>query len=68
MNPERWQQIKAALHEALELEAELRPAYIDRICANDLELRAELESLLTADNQAGDAFLDTPAAAGLDSR
>jgi non-specific serine/threonine protein kinase/serine/threonine-protein kinase len=62
VNPERWQQIKAALHAALELAPERRPAYIDRIAANDSQLRGELESLLAAHDQASDTFLNTPAA------
>lgn len=63
MNPRRWQQIKASLHEALELTPELRRAYIDRITADDAELREELESLIAAHDGATDEFLNTPAAA-----
>jgi len=62
VNPERWQQIKAALHDALELEPGLRPAFIDATAGTDSELRGELESLVAAHDQANDAFLNTPAA------
>jgi tetratricopeptide (TPR) repeat protein len=62
VNPERWQQIKGALHEALELEPQERQAYIDATTAGDRELRGELESLLAAHEQARDSFLNTPAA------
>jgi serine/threonine protein kinase len=62
VNPRRWQQIKAALNAALEMTPERRSAYIDEISAKDSELRGELLSLLAAHDQAGDAFLNTPAA------
>jgi non-specific serine/threonine protein kinase/serine/threonine-protein kinase len=62
MKPERWQQIKAVLHEALELEPEKRPAFIDAIAGGDSELRMELESLLSAHDQAHEDFLNVPAA------
>ena len=63
MNPERWQQIKATLHHALELQGESRLAYIAEITANDSELRLELESLLAAHDGSEDSFLNIPAAA-----
>ena len=62
MNPARWQQIKVALHGALDLNPELRSSYIDRVSADDYELRRELESLLRAHEAASAAFLDGPAA------
>lgn len=63
MKPQRWQQIKAALHQALELRPELRDEFLDKIGAEDAELRGELESLLAAHAEARDEFLNTPAAA-----
>ena len=63
MKPQRWQEIKAALHQALELRPELRGEFLDKIGAEDAELRAELESLLAAHEAARDEFLNTPAAA-----
>ena len=60
MNPERWQQIKAALHEALELDSEKRRAFIDAIAAGDSELRTELESLLSAHDHAHREFPECP--------
>jgi serine/threonine protein kinase/tetratricopeptide (TPR) repeat protein len=62
VKPERWQQIKAALNEALELPAQSRPAFIDKVAAADPELRSELESLIAAHCEASDEFLNTPAA------
>ena len=64
MNPERWQQIKVALDHALELEGAPRIAYIDQITADDAELRGELQALIVAHDEAGEKFLNTPAAAG----
>ena len=66
MNPPRWQQIKAALYSALELDPQVRLSYIDRISANDPDMRRELESLLVAYEGASLAFLEKPAP-GLDS-
>ena len=37
-----------------------RAAYLDRACGDDTQLRAEVESLLKAHEEAGD-FLETPA-------
>ncbi len=64
MNPQRWQQIKVALDLALELKGDLRTAYIDQITANDAELRGELQALIAAHDEAGETFLNTPAAIG----
>jgi len=63
VKPQRWQEIKAALHQALELRPELRGEFLDKIGAEDAELRGELESLLAAHEAARDEFLNTPAAA-----
>jgi WD40 repeat protein/tetratricopeptide (TPR) repeat protein len=53
----RAEQIFAA---ALEIaDASERRAYLDRTCANDQELRREVESLLSADSQAS-GFLEEP--------
>jgi serine/threonine protein kinase len=62
MNPERWEQASRILDIALELDPERRAAYLDEVCANDDELRQEVESLLRASAQAG-SLLDSPAMA-----
>ncbi len=59
MTPERWQQIERLYHDALELAPEYRPAFLDRACAGDDELRREVESLLAAHDEAG-TFIDKP--------
>ncbi|MDE2447499.1 MAG: serine/threonine protein kinase [Gammaproteobacteria bacterium] len=66
MGPERWQQVKAALGDAMALGEEARAAYLERLGAGDPTLRAELESLLQADAHAGTGFLENPAAALLE--
>src|SRR5262245_11794602 len=45
---------------ALELEPDLRPAYLDRACAGDPALRARLEQLLEAHQEPG-GFMGRPA-------
>src|SRR6266550_2838877 len=62
MNPERWQQASRILETALERNSDQRAAYLDEVCANDDELRGEVESLLAASAQAG-SLLDSPAMA-----
>ncbi len=67
MTPERWQQVDEIFQAAIELKAEERSAFIENACADDEELRREVESLITADEQ-GLSFVDEPAfqvAAGL---
>lgn len=60
MTPTRWQQVKSVLAEVLEQPPALRPALLDAACQDDPDLRAEVESLLAADQQAGE-FLNQPA-------
>lgn len=62
MNPARWQQIKSALFEVLELEVSLRRAHIETLGATDPDLRQQLQWLL-AEQQNDEDFLIEPAAA-----
>jgi serine/threonine-protein kinase len=48
MTPERWQQIEQVLSTILELEPAERKAILDRECAGDAGLRAEVESLIAS--------------------
>lgn len=66
MEPDRWQQVKGALGDAMALSGPGRAAYLERLGASDPALRAELESLLRADQDAGSSFLGSPAAALLE--
>jgi hypothetical protein len=60
MDPERWHQASIVLASVLERDPERRAAYLDEVCANDVELRQQVESLLAASEQAG-SLLDAPA-------
>ena len=59
MNPHRWQQAKQVLNEALDQAPAEQTAFISRACADDLDLRHEVESLLRAHHRA-DGFIETP--------
>src|SRR4026207_657412 len=60
MTPERWQQIKAVLEEALERDPLERESYLDEVCAGDSALRAEVEALIESHTRSGD-FIESPA-------
>jgi serine/threonine protein kinase/predicted Zn-dependent protease len=67
MTPERWQRVDEIFQAAIELKAEERPDFVDSACSGDEELRREVESLISADEQ-GLSVVDEPAfqaAAGL---
>ncbi|HKI00708.1 MAG TPA: protein kinase [Thermoanaerobaculia bacterium] len=57
---EQWERVEALFDEALELPAGERRAFLDQACAGNPELRARVEALLAADEEAG-GFLATPA-------
>ena len=58
MTPERWQQIKGVLDQALDLAPSERAALLDRVCSTDSSLRKEVEVLLASDEEAGAEFLN----------
>ena len=58
MTPERWQQVKTILEDALELDAERREGFPESACGADAELRDEVTSLLAGSDA---EFLDEPA-------
>jgi serine/threonine protein kinase len=60
MTPERLEKIGEILEKALLLDAQQRWKYLDEACANDSEVRHEVESLLASHMQAGSSFLNTP--------
>ena len=63
MSPDRWQRVETLYHAALELEPESRETFLSDACADDADLRYEVESLLSQ----GDAHtspLDRPAWSG----
>jgi hypothetical protein len=48
MTPKRWRQVEEIFQAALDRDASTRQAFLDRMCADDAELRREVESLLGA--------------------
>lgn len=60
MTPERFQQIDKIYQAALDQDAADRPKFLSNICADDSELRREVESLLIAHDRAG-SFIVEPA-------
>jgi len=60
VNPERWQQLRELFYRALEQDPADRPAFLDKECGQDTELRREVESLL-ASHEGADDFLEQPA-------
>ncbi|MGH9628503.1 MAG: hypothetical protein ACRD7E_09220, partial [Bryobacteraceae bacterium] len=55
ITPERWQRVKNVLEAALSLAPHERTLCLDRACAGDTALRAEVESLLAyGDKATGD--------------
>jgi serine/threonine protein kinase len=60
MHPERWKTIEDTYHAALQRPPADRSVYLDVACANDPELRQEVESLLREAAEA-DRFMEQPA-------
>jgi serine/threonine protein kinase/Tfp pilus assembly protein PilF len=60
MTVERWEHVKDLLHQALLLGPEQRAPFLRDACSSDDELRAEVESLLLADEGIRSSFLQSP--------
>jgi eukaryotic-like serine/threonine-protein kinase len=58
ITPQRWQQVKQVLSHALELDAGSRRSFLDSACANDAELRVEVELLLDEQVATGDDVIE----------
>jgi serine/threonine protein kinase/Tol biopolymer transport system component len=63
MTPERWEQIRDLLDEALQVAPGERAAFLDRQCPDDPSLREEVEKLLAAEELVPSSFLESPAVA-----
>jgi serine/threonine-protein kinase len=59
LTPERWQEVKKVLADALERAPAQRPAYLDQACPEP-DLRREVESLIAAHEQGQSSFLTQP--------
>jgi Tol biopolymer transport system component/tRNA A-37 threonylcarbamoyl transferase component Bud32 len=60
MNPDFWSRIEELYHSAAALKPEERPAFLERVCQGDPQLRQELESLL-AHEVVAEKFIESPA-------
>jgi len=60
MTPERWEEIEAVFQSALMREAHERSTFLDRECAGNEALRAEVAALLSAEQESHD-FLNCSA-------
>ena len=56
MDPDNWDRVQQLFLSAADLAAGERGRFLDSACANDPELRAEVESLLSADQHGGEAI------------
>ena len=59
MTPERWQQIRAVVEDALELEPAQRASFLDQACSSDQSLRQEVEALLKPSRDGLTIFLQS---------
>jgi tetratricopeptide (TPR) repeat protein len=59
MTPERWQLVKPIFFQASELEGDAQRRYVEQACANDAELKREVDSLLAVSLDE-DAVVDKP--------
>ncbi len=61
----RWRQVETLFHQTAAIPPDNRAAFLDEVCQGDLELRAELESLLgSSDQTLSDLQHSVAAAAG----
>ncbi len=61
MTPERWQQIRDVLEQALELAPSQRSGFVNQACSSDPSLRQEVETLLASSDDVRSNFLHAPA-------
>jgi serine/threonine protein kinase/Tol biopolymer transport system component len=54
MTPERWAHIEELFHRVAECDLARRTSLLDEACGNDLELRRQLQALLSCDGTTGD--------------
>lgn len=59
MTPEKWEQISEIYYSASKLGSEERKKFLDQACAGDEVVRREVESMLAAEQEAGD-FISEP--------
>jgi eukaryotic-like serine/threonine-protein kinase len=57
---QRWESAKDLLHQAMQLSLEQRGPFLDEVCSSNVSLRAELESLLAAEEEVRSGFMKSP--------
>ena len=50
MSENHWERVRGVLEEALEREPHRRAAYLDQVCADEPEIRREVESLIARED------------------
>src|SRR5262245_46446183 len=60
MKRERWEEVERLYHAALERDPTSRDAFLDEVCAGDVEMRREVAELLAYDDSNAD-FIESPA-------
>jgi Tol biopolymer transport system component len=60
MTPERWEKVNELFHSALGRAPNLRAAFLNQACGDDVELLKEVESLIRSHEQST-TFIDSPA-------
>lgn len=63
MTPERWKKVEQVFEAVLQRPPEERKAYLDSVCADDITLRNQVDTLLLSLERAGTSF-DSPAFGG----
>ncbi|MBS1875642.1 MAG: protein kinase [Acidobacteria bacterium] len=65
MTPERWRRIEELFHQASEMAAESRAAWLDGACEGDKDLERQVLELLASDDEAGGGFVEGHVGAAL---
>ena len=60
MTPERWQQINKLLQQVVDISRDEQSARLEELCPDDPDLRGEVESLISFQEQAK-TFMELPA-------
>lgn len=67
MDPQRWHRIEELFEAVVDLDGPARSRFLDRVCAGDATLRAEIDRLINNDAQARAFMEDSPVAAWRES-
>ena len=67
MQQELWRRIEEVFHAALDQPRDSQPAFLDKACGNDEELRHHVELLISKDEKAG-SVLENPILADIPTR